>query len=168
MAKTTLYDLTGIAADLATLLDAPELDADSRAKAEAMQAELLNCLIPAKVESYCHVIAQLKGESEMYAAEAKRLTDRARARGNDADRLKDRLREALALAACDKLKAGVWTVALQNAPPSVEVKDEAAIPKDFWKQPAPQLDRAAVLDALKAGTAVAGCELHQSKHLRIR
>ena len=56
-----------------------------------------------------------------------------------------------------------FTVSLRTAPPSVVVTDPAVIPEFCWIPQPPKLDRRRVLDALKAGTAISGAELSNSK-----
>jgi hypothetical protein len=62
-------------------------------------------------------------------------------------------------AGIDKIMEADFTLSLRNAPPSVVITDEAAIPEWLWIPQKPKLDKRGLLDALKAGTAVTGAEL---------
>jgi len=63
----------------------------------------------------------------------------------------------------EKILAPDFTVSLRVAPPAVPVTNEEEIPEWFWIPQAPKLDRKRLLEALKAGTAVMGAVLANSK-----
>ena len=50
----------------------------------------------------------------------------------------------------------------------VELLDESLIPKEFFKTPAPTVDKAAIRDQLKKGTPVPGAALTQVYNLQIK
>ena len=66
-------------------------------------------------------------------------------------------------AGIEKVLEPDFTVSLRTAPPSVVVVDPSVIPEFCWIPQPPKLDRRRVLDALKAGTAISGAELSNSK-----
>ncbi len=63
----------------------------------------------------------------------------------------------------EKLNEPDFTVSLRISPPGVVITSEEDIPEWFWIPQAPKLDKRGILDAIKAGTAVAGAELANSK-----
>ena len=63
----------------------------------------------------------------------------------------------------EKLCEPDFTVSLRISPPGVVITSEEDIPEWFWIPQAPKLDKRAILDAIKAGTAVSGAELSNSK-----
>jgi hypothetical protein len=63
----------------------------------------------------------------------------------------------------DKLLEPDFTVCIRPAPPSVVITSEADIPEQFWLPQPSKLDRRAILEALKAGTAVMGAELANTR-----
>ena len=63
----------------------------------------------------------------------------------------------------EKLSEPDFTVSLRISPPGVVITSEEDIPEWFWIPQDPKLDKRAILDAIKAGTAVAGAELANSK-----
>lgn len=63
----------------------------------------------------------------------------------------------------EKLMQPDFTVSLRASPPGVVITSEEDIPEWFWIPQAPKLDRRTILDAIKAGTAVTGAELSNSK-----
>ena len=66
-------------------------------------------------------------------------------------------------AGIEKILEPDFTVSLRTAPPSVVVTDPDLIPEFCWIPQPPKLDRKRVLDALKAGTAISGATLSNSK-----
>lgn len=58
-----------------------------------------------------------------------------------------------------KLETPAGTISRKAVAPTALILEEASIPSDFWKPQDPKLDKKAVLDALKAGTAVPGAQL---------
>lgn len=164
----TLYEMTGALADLRDLLDAGDLTDDEQAQAEEMAARLLDELIPAKVENYCRFMRSLDLEAAAFKDEERRLTERRQVRERLAERLKRRLFAQLQAAELRKLKAGTFAVSIQASPPSAYIVDEAALPATYLVPQPAQVNKRAVLDALKAGEAVPGALLMQNEHLRIR
>lgn len=163
-----LYELTTEAATLAALLDSDELSDEQRQQADELHAQILMGLMPRKVESYCHVIAQKEAEAEMLRAEEKRLAARRRVREGAASRMRGALHEALRATGERKIDAGKWTVSIDKSPVSLAVTDDRKIPAEYWRHPEPVIDRAALLAALKSGEAVDGAEIKTGTHLRIR
>ena len=70
---------------------------------------------------------------------------------------------ALEEAGIDKILEPDFTVSLRVAPPSVVVTCEDEIPEWYWIPQAAKLDRRGILDAIKAGTGVAGAALSNSR-----
>jgi len=66
-------------------------------------------------------------------------------------------------AGIEKITAPDFTVSLRTAPPSVVVTDPTLIPEFCWIPQPPKLDRRRVMEALKAGSAISGVELSNSK-----
>jgi hypothetical protein len=52
-----------------------------------------------------------------------------------------------------------FTASIRPAPPSLVVTNEPDIPEQFWLPQPPKLDRRAILQMLKTGSAVMGAEL---------
>jgi phosphoglycerate dehydrogenase-like enzyme len=56
-----------------------------------------------------------------------------------------------------------FTASLRSGARTLDITAEAEIPRQFWRQPPPQLDRHALLTALKAGAEVNGVALAPGK-----
>ena len=54
-------------------------------------------------------------------------------------------------------------ISLRVQPPGLQITNEADIPEWFWIPQPAKLDRRKVLDTIKAGTAVVGAELANSR-----
>jgi hypothetical protein len=63
----------------------------------------------------------------------------------------------------EKLMQPDFTVSLRASPPGLTITSEDDIPEWFWVPQAPKLDKRAILDTIKSGTAVMGAELSNSK-----
>ena len=71
--------------------------------------------------------------------------------------------DAMEEAGIEKILEPDFTVSLRTAPPSVVVTDPELIPEFCWIPQPPKLDRKRVLEALKAGTAITGATLSNSR-----
>src|SRR5215207_9689687 len=108
------------------------------------------------------------------ALEDAQLADALKAR---IEQMKERLgriettaekKRQLALAAMeeadiDKFLEPDFTVSVRAAPPGVIIVNEQDIPEGFWIPQPPKLDKRQILEALKAGTAVMGAELANTR-----
>lgn len=121
-----------------------------------------------KAENIVKLIRTVEADEQALEAEEKRFNARKKTEGNKKQFLKRYLEEMMQLTGKTKFKAGVFNISIQNNPPSVEVFDEALLPKQFLMEQPPKIDRAGIKELLKAGEEVPGAELKQTKGLRIR
>jgi DNA-binding transcriptional MerR regulator len=154
-----LYELSETYAKVLDLIEAGEELGDT--------LEAIEEAIELKVENIAKVMKTVEGEAEIIREEEKRLADRRRALEAEVGRLKSYVESNMRAAGIDKVKGRLFTLAFQKNPPSVEVTDESLIPSDYIKT-VTSVDRKLILEALKAGQAVTGCEMRQSESLRIR
>ena len=161
-----LYELTGNAERLTAAL-AGELT-DEEWVLLRQEYEDNAEAIADKLDGYAKVIRTLQAESDAYKAEEARMS----ALRGSVDRNIARMKEAVetAMKACGeaKVKTTIGTWAFQKNPPAVNVVDATKIPAEYMKQPDPVIDRAAILEKLKAKEAVPGAELTQGQSLRFR
>lgn len=121
-----------------------------------------------KAENIVKLIRTVEADEQALEAEEKRFNARKKTEANKKQFLKRYLEEMMQLTGKTKFKAGVFNISLQNNPPSVEVFDEALLPKQFLMEQPPKIDRAGIKALLKAGEEVPGAELKQTEGLRIR
>jgi Ni,Fe-hydrogenase maturation factor len=129
--------------------------------------EAIEEAIELKVENIVKMLKITDAQAEVLRQEEKRLADRRRAFENSSQRLKLYAEEQLKKTGIQKVKGNLFTIYLQKNPPSVEILDEGLIPSDYIKTVA-SVDKKLILEALKAGEAITGCEIRQSESLRIQ
>ena len=157
-----LYDLTEQYQDILDLLrDEPD--------SEELQAMLegLEGAIEEKVENIVKVAKTLEYEAKAVGEEIKRLQERKTSIENNRKRLLENAQDLLDRAGLQKLQGQLFTVWIQNSPPSVNVLDEKLIPERFYKF-TPSLQKKEVIEAIKNGEEVPGVEIVQGRGLRVR
>jgi len=159
-----LYELTAAYQNIFSLLEDDTID----------PAILQNALqeietgIEVKCQNIAYLLKGLEAEAEAFDAEIKRLTERRNTLRYKREWLKGYLQNELEKMGLDKVKAGVFTIALQNNPPAVEITGEVPaefvtiIPEQY------QPDKKRIAEYLKAGNVVDWAQLKQGKSLRIR
>lgn len=113
-----------------------------------------------KAEDYAAVIMSLQARSDARAAEAKRIRELANADATVAQRLKERLKQAMETTGRARIDTTRFrlTVASNGGKQPMLIEDESAIPPEFIVQ-VPEVDRDAVRAVLEAGRPVPGCTL---------
>ena len=120
-----------------------------------------------KVENIARFIKNLEAEAEIYKKESQKMAEKSTARTNKAKRLKTYLQESLELAGKEKVKGELFTVSIQNNPPSIRLDDDFKIGK-YLVSVEPRFDKKAILSDLKQGIDIQGAEIVQGKSIRIR
>ena len=158
----TLYDLTERyrnILEIAEMLDEEQLS-------EALAG--LDDEIENKADGYAKVIQELHGKVDVLKKEEKRLSDRRKSIENNAKRIKESLQDQMLLLDKRKFKTDLFSFNIQNNPPSLDVIDDEYIPKQFYEEQQPKLNRRELLNALKSGDVIKGVEIKQTEGLRIR
>jgi hypothetical protein len=159
-----LYELTDNYRQILDILD--------EGQDEALQDTLdsIKDAIEQKAEGIAKIIRTMDAEAEAIKTEEHRLAQRRKAIESRRDGLKRYLEDQLNLIGIDKVKTATFTVALQNNPPSVNVLDDTVIPTTFKVHIPEQwnVDKKAIMQALKDGQEIPGVELFQGRSLRIR
>ena len=143
--------------------------------AEQLDAETLkdtldsiNDAVEQKVENTAFVVKQLEANVSVIDEEIKRLQAMKGTQTNNIKSLKLYLQESMEKVGLDKVQGKLIKIAIQNNPQSVEVLNENVIPKNYFVEQKPKLDKKALLADLKGGAQVEGVEIKQSRSLRIR
>lgn len=121
-----------------------------------------------KAENVAKMIKTFEAEAKAVKEEEERLASKRKTLENRASSLKEYLKQQLEETGITKIKRPLFTISVQNNPPGVDVQDENAIPGEFWVPVDPKLNKQAILKRLKSGETVPGCEIKQTKGLRIR
>lgn len=143
--------------------------------AEQLDAETLkdtldsiNDAVEQKVENTAFVVKQLEANVSVIDEEIKRLQAMKGTQTNNIKSLKLYLQESMEKVGLDKVQGKLIKIAIQNNPQSVEVLNENVIPKNYFVEQNPKLDKKALLADLKGGVQVEGVEIKQTRSLRIR
>lgn len=124
-----------------------------------------------KLEGYCKLIKNLESDVSGLKSEEKRLSDKRKYMENTIERCKKAMENALIVSGEKKLACGTFTVSIQKNPKKLvlDVTDTKDIPKEYFKIPEPEIDRAKMKEALEGGTNLEGiAHLEQSESLRIK
>lgn len=121
-----------------------------------------------QMEGLCYVLKNVTSLRDQLKAEAAMLQQRAGRLSEKEQQIKDCLRSILERGGETKRQAGRFTVRIQrNAQPSVLILDMDQIPAKFDRQQPREINRHAVLDAMKAGEDVPGVEVSVGSHVRV-
>ena len=164
---STLYELTETMKHLLDLAQSGEVEQEViDATIESM--DLTND-IERKIEGYAIVMDELKASNERIRNEEKRLAQRRRVQQNNYDRMRETLLDQMKLLQLDRVKTDKYTVSVRQNPVKVVVRDDSNIPKDFFVEQRPKLDRKKLKEYLEStNEEVEGVELTQEESLQIR
>lgn len=156
-----LYQLTGAALQLQEALELGEIDQ------QTFDDTLESLDIDTKVENICKVIRNLEAQAKAFKEEKDRLAEREKSVKNGVARLKESLLFSLQSLDRNKVEAGIFTVSRSKSK-SVKIIDETWLPEQFLIYQPAKIDKAAIAKVLKDGEEVAGAELEETEHVRIR
>ncbi len=164
----TLYELAdeALALDALFAMDEGEVTPES----EALAVELTGKLAQ-KADHFGGFVRSLEAHAAACKAEEERLRERRKALENKAQWLKRVGLESLQHMQRLRVEGELFTLAVQNNPPSVVVSVLAdALPAAFVRiiPEVREPDKTAIARALKAGEVIDGCALVQTQSLRIR
>lgn len=160
--------------DLLTELGGELPDAEAEAAIDQWLAET-DAALETKVDGYCGLIREFEARSEAREIEAKRLMALAGADGNQAKRLKARLKDFFESHGIAKMETPRFRVSVQVnggavpliVPPAWE-QDPAEAPEAFQRRVI-QLDRDAIREAIRNDEETHGASLgERGSHLRIK
>lgn len=139
---------------------------------EELLADTLECLegtMQEKIEYLTDKILEMNRFSEIIKLEEQRLYDRRKSMEKRVDNIKQYIQNCMTVAGMNKINYALFTVSVQNNPPSVSVFDETAIPSNWFVEKIERkADKKAILEALKAGESIPGCGIERSQSLRIK
>ena len=128
----------------------------------------INDAIEEKADGYVAVIKSLDADNNAIDEEIKRLRQRKSSNQKGVKRLKESLQEVMEQTGKEKFKTSLNSYSIANNPPSLDVIDETLIPKQYYVEQKPKLDKKELLKAVKGGLELKGVELKQSRSLRVR
>lgn len=155
-----LYELARSYAEL------QEMDVDEQTFLDTLDS--IQDTAEVKVENCAYWTRNLIGENAAIKQEEDRLKKRRKANENKVKWLNKYVQDFLDISGLTKFKAGIFTLSIQNNPPSLEIYDATLIPEQYLKPQAPVYDTQTIKDLLKQGEEIPGATLKQTKGLRIR
>lgn len=159
---STLYDLTNQYQQLLEL----ESEIDEQTFIDTLQS--IDEAIEDKAENLAKVIKEMEATITTIANEVNRLQSKKQVVANRVSNLKTYLQGEMEKVNKTKIKGELFTVNIQNNPPSLKVDSADKIPKSFYIEQEPTLDKKALKEAVKNGEVIEGVELKQTRSLRIR
>lgn len=164
----TLYEINdSIRAALEAIYN--NVDDDGVINAGDMEAlEALTIERNTKIENIALYIKELNAEAEAIKAEAAKLTKRAKAAENKAERLKNYLSVNLLSNGERNFTTARCKIGFRSSN-AVTITDEAAIPKKYiTKKITTAPDKKAIKEALEAGKAIKGATLETHENIQIK
>lgn len=160
-----LYELTEMYQNIWDLVADEEVDLDTLETALSQVEDNLEV----KAESMAKLVKGIDGDVTALKEEENRLAKRRKALENKQTNIKQYLQNQFNVMGIDKVKTPLFTVALQNNPPSVNILDEDLIPEQYKKTvTTTSIVKKDLLNALKEGQVIEGAEIKQGRSLRIR
>ena len=158
-----LYELTEMYQNILNLID------DGAENEEFTKAlEQINDNLETKALSMARLVKSIDSNVIVLKEEEKRLGTRRKALENKVDNIKEYLQFELEKTGIDNIKDDLFSIRLQNNPPSVKFKDENLIPGKYKQiETIIKIPKKAILDDLKAGVEIAGVKMVQGRSLRI-
>ena len=162
----TLYELADAYQVLLEMAEDPETDPEFLADTlEGLEGEIED-----KCDGCAVVMKELEGRAEMISKEIKRLEAWKKACEGNRDRIKARIQNVMEMSGKEKFETGRFKFRIQNNPETVvlDVPGWKEVPKDFLRYKDPDVDKAKLKAAIKAGTVPDGiAHLEQTRGLRI-
>lgn len=121
-----------------------------------------------KLEGYAKIIKMMEGNISVIKAEEQRLQKKRSVYENGVERLEKAVYQSMIDTGNRKVEGKLFKFSIANNPASVEVLDDSLIPKGYFVQPAPTLDKNAIKEELKLGHEVPGVQLKVGESLRIK
>lgn len=155
----TLYELTG------QFLDIYNMELDEETKLDTLDSIDWQIDYENKVENYIKVIKNTEADVEARKNEIKRLTELNRADERKNERMKEALKDSMALTGHERVDTPLFKVSFRKSE-SVEV-DDLLLP-EAYKVATYKPDKKRLKEDLKNGLEILGAELVERKNLSIR
>ena len=162
----TLYDISNDYKELLDLMQSAEVD--EQTIQDTIESTGLKDDFRSKVDGYLYVIDDIEASNERIRIEEKRLASRRQMQEKNVRKMKDMLTGTMHLLEIQKERTDRYTVWVQNNPIKLSIQDDQFIPKEFYEEQQPKLNREKLTDYMKEGKEIKGVELTQSKGLRKR
>ncbi|HEY8880392.1 MAG TPA: siphovirus Gp157 family protein [Roseateles sp.] len=163
---TALYVIANEYRDAASKL--AELDLDEQTIADTLES--LSGDLEVKAQNVALMVRCFEADAANCKQWAKDANDRAKAIEARAERMRQYLADNLEACGIEKVEGPGVAISFRKSS-AVVIDGEDLIPAEFMRTkpaPAPEPDKKAIADAIKAGQAVPGAHVEQRKSLQIR
>ena len=143
------------------------LNEDQQAELDAY-LEMLGTQEREKVDGFAQFIHMSEAQQAALKAEADRLLKRAKALENTRNFLKSRYLEVMERHGLRKVSGSTYTLS-RRATKCVQINNEEDIPDELWREKVTrEPDKRVIMEMLKIGKEVPGCQLAESVSLQVR
>lgn len=144
----TLYEITGDILQVMDLFYQDEIDEQTMADTiESLKYEL-----DQKAESYCKVIRNMESDKDAIKVEIDRLTSRVDRINKAIERMKTTLFQAMETTNTQKIKTDLFSLSIANRAPQLPKNiEDMDVPKQYYVEQPPKLDKRTLLSDIKAG-----------------
>ncbi len=138
----------------------------------AEQLQLLDqqaCNVEQKVVNVAAFIKNLEVEKEAINKAIDEMERRHNKVSKKLDQLKDYLKQNMEMCNLKEVKSPYFDVKVKENPPSVTIKDESLVPKEYIKEIiVHKIDKTAISEKLKLDIAIPGTLLEKKTRIEIR
>lgn len=159
-----LYELTQNYLNLQELLDNPDIPQEMIISA----LNEVNENIEDKMENTAKLIKSMEGDISGLKTEEDRLSKKRKILENRVKSLKTYIEDNMRTVNKKTIKGKFFNFNIQKNKPSVDIFNESLIPKEYWIEQAPIIDKKLLLFSLQAGEEIMGASIKQTESLRIR
>lgn len=124
--------------------------------------------LEAKAESIYYVIRNTESDINGMKAEEERLAEKRKSAENKVRTLKDYLQWSMEQRGERKLKNALFTASIQKNPMSIDVQKPDLIPRRYYQEQEPKLNKKMLMERIKAGDEIPGVATKQTESIRIR
>lgn len=162
-----IYEITGDILRVMDLFAAEEIDEETaRDTLESLKYDLEN-----KAVGYCKAIKNMESEKLAIKSEIERLSGRAKTLDNTIERMKQTLFQAMEATETNKIKNELFSISIGNRAPQLPSNiEDYKIPKKYYIEQQPKLDKKTLLSDIKAGEVenITVNDLYYGRGLNIR
>lgn len=162
----TLYEITNEYMELLNLMQSAKVDEETIQ--DTIESTGLKDDFRSKIDGYLYVIDDLEASNKRIKKEEDRLAERRKMQEKNIRKMKDTLTDTMQLLDIQKERTDRYTVWVQNNPIKLNIEDEQFIPKEFYEEQQPKLNRKKLTEYLKEGNEIKGTQLTQTKGVRKR
>lgn len=143
------------------------LNEDQQAELDAY-LEMLGTQEAEKVDGFAQFLRMSESQQSALKSEADRLLKRAKSLENTRNYLKMRYLQVMEAHGLKKVSGSTYTLS-RRATKCVQINNEEDIPDELWREKVTrEPDKRVIMEMLKIGKEVPGCQLAESVSLQVR